>query len=86
MLGFSDAAALISGLTLPALLCKPQDVARTSAGVFTLSYGSAVAIAVLAGALWDATGIAALVYLPFAVCAVGLACIALLLRAKQELV
>ncbi|HSV20088.1 MAG TPA: MFS transporter [Casimicrobiaceae bacterium] len=86
LLGFSDAAALISGLTLPALLCKPQDVARTSAGVFTLSYGSAVAIAVLAGALWDATGIAALVYLPFAVCAVGLACIALLLRAKQELV
>jgi len=51
LLGFSDAAALISGLTLPALLCKPEDVARTSAGVFTLSYGSAVLIAVLGGAL-----------------------------------
>ena len=86
LLGFSDAAALISGLTLPALLCKPEDVARTSAGVFTLSYGSAVLIAVLAGALWDATGIAGLVYLPFAVCAAILAAIAVVLRARRELI
>ena len=48
--GFSDAAALIVGLTLPALLCPPEDVARTSAGTFTISYGGAVAIAVLSGA------------------------------------
>ena len=47
LLGFSDAAALIVGLTLPALLCPPEDVARTSAGMFTLSYGGAVAIAVV---------------------------------------
>src|SRR5437879_4647808 len=31
VLGFSDAAALILGLTLPAHLCPPADVARTSA-------------------------------------------------------
>lgn len=86
LLGFSDAAALIIGLTLPALLCKPEDVARTSAGVFTLSYGSAVVIAVLAGALWDATGVAGLVYLPFALCALSLAATALELRRKRELI
>jgi CP family cyanate transporter-like MFS transporter len=85
LLGFADAAALIIGLTLPALLCKPEDVARTSAGVFTLSYGSAVAIAVLAGALWDASGVPALVFLPFALCAVLLAAVTVALRRQQEL-
>jgi CP family cyanate transporter-like MFS transporter len=86
LLGFSDAAALISGLTLPPLLCKPEDVARTSAGVFTLSYGSAVLIAVIAGALWDATGVPGFVYLPFAIGAVVLAATAIALRAKRELI
>jgi CP family cyanate transporter-like MFS transporter len=86
LLGFSDAAALILGLTLPALLCKPEDVARTSGGVFMLSYGSAVGIAVLAGALWDATGVAGLVYLPFAICAASLAATALVLKRQRELV
>jgi CP family cyanate transporter-like MFS transporter len=86
LLGFSDAAALILGLTLPALLCKPEDVARTSGGVFTLSYGSAVLIAVLAGALWDATGVPGIVYLPFAACALLLTATALVLRRQRELV
>jgi len=86
LLGFSDAAALISGLTLPALLCKPEDVARTSARVFTLSYGSAVLIAVLAGALWDVSGIAGVVYLPFGICAVILAGVTLIMRRERELV
>jgi len=86
LLGFSDAAALISGLTLPALLCKPEDVARTSAGVFTLSYGSAVLIAVLGGALWDSSGVPGIVYLPFAVCAAVLAIITLVMRGKRELI
>jgi MFS transporter, CP family, cyanate transporter len=85
LLGFSDAAALILGLTLPALLCRPEDVARTSGGVFTLSYGCAVMIAVLAGALWDATGVAGLVYLPFAVCAALLSVTAIVLRRHREL-
>jgi hypothetical protein len=40
LIGFSDAGALILGLALPALLCKPEDVARTAAGTFTLSYGA----------------------------------------------
>jgi CP family cyanate transporter-like MFS transporter len=85
LLGFSDAAALIIGLTLPPLLCAPEDVARTSAGVFTLSYGSAVIIAVLAGALWDVTGVPASAFAPFALCAVGLGLITLALVRHREL-
>ena len=86
LLGFSDAAALIVGLTLPALLCRPQDVARTSAGMFTVSYGGAVIIAIASGALWDATRIPALAFVPIGLCAIGLAAAALALRAKNELV
>jgi CP family cyanate transporter-like MFS transporter len=86
LLGFSDAAALIVGLTLPALLCRPQDVARTSAGMFTVSYGGAVLIAIASGALWDATRIPALAFVPIGLCAIGLAAAAFALRAKSELV
>src|SRR5262249_44309102 len=86
LLGFSDAAALIVGLTLPARLCRSEDVARTSAGVFTVSYGGAVAIAIASGAAWDVTRIPALAFVPIGLCAVGLAAAALMLRAKHELV
>jgi CP family cyanate transporter-like MFS transporter len=85
LLGFSDAGALIIGLTLPPLLCAPEDVARTSAGVFTLSYGSAVVIALIAGALWDVTGVPASAFAPFALCAVILAAITLVLVRHREL-
>jgi CP family cyanate transporter-like MFS transporter len=86
LLGFSDAAALIVGLTLPALLCRPEDVARTSAGMFTVSYGGAVIIAIASGALWDVTQIPALAFVPIGLCAIGLAAAALALRARNELV
>ena len=85
VLGFSEAAGLILGLTLPAHLCLPEDVARTSAGVFTLSYGGAVAIAVISGAAWDLTGIAALAFAPLAACAVALAAVSALMWKRKEL-
>jgi MFS transporter, CP family, cyanate transporter len=85
MLGCSDAAALILGLTLPPHLCVPEDVARTSAGVFTLSYGGAVAIAVVSGALWDLTGIPALAFAPLALCAIALAAVSAVMWKKAEL-
>jgi CP family cyanate transporter-like MFS transporter len=85
LLGFSDATALIVGLTLPALLCQPEDVARTSAGMFTVSYGGAVAIAVISGATWDLSGVPALSFAPLAICGVGLVAIALRMRARGEL-
>jgi len=86
LLGFSDAAALIVGLTLPPLLCKPADVARTSAGMFTISYGGAVIIAIISGAAWDITGVPALAFVPLALCAIGLAAATFVLNAKNELV
>jgi MFS transporter, CP family, cyanate transporter len=86
LLGFSDSAALILGLTLPPLLCHPEDVARTSAGMFTISYAGAVAVAVASGAAWDVSGIPALAFLPLGACAIGLAAVTLGLRAKKELV
>jgi CP family cyanate transporter-like MFS transporter len=85
LLGFSDAAGLILGLTLPPLLCEPDDVARTSGGTFTLSYGGAVLIAIASGALWDISGVPALSFAPLVVCAVALATIALLMLQRGEL-
>jgi CP family cyanate transporter-like MFS transporter len=85
LLGFSDAAALILGLTLPPLLCRPEDVARTSAGVFTLSYAGAVLIGVISGAAWDLSGVPALAFVPLAACAIGMTAITTRLRLKKEL-
>jgi hypothetical protein len=73
------------GLTLPPLLCRPEDVARTSAGMFTISYGGAVAIAVLSGVLWDLSGVPALAFVPLGLCATALAAITVMLRTKNEL-
>jgi len=85
LLGFADAAALILGLTLPPLLCRPEDVARTSAGTFTLSYGGAVVIAVISGAAWDLSGIPALAFAPLSACAICLLAITSRLRLNKEL-
>ncbi len=85
LLGFSDSAALIVGLTLPPLLCRAEDVARTSAGMFTISYGGAVAIAIGAGAAWDVSRIPALAFVPIAACAVGLGASAAVMRSRREL-
>ena len=76
LLGFSDAAGLILGLTLPPLLCRAEDVARTSAGTFMLSYGGTVVMALASGAAWDLSGMPGLAFVPLAVGAVGLAAIA----------
>ena len=85
VLGFSDAAALILGLTLPPLLCRPEDVARTSAGTFLLSYGGAVLVALLAGAIWDLTHVPALAFVPLAVCALAMAAITARMWQSHEL-
>ena len=86
LLGFSDAAALIVGLTLPPLLCRPADVARTSAGMFTISYAGAVIIAIISGAAWDVSGVPALAFVPLGLCAIGLAAATFILYARKELV
>ncbi len=85
LLGFADAGALIVGLTLPALLCPPEDVARTAAGTFTISYGGAVLVAVASGIAWDTSGTPALAFVPVALCAAMLVATALFMRRKADL-
>lgn len=86
LLGFSDAAALILALMLPPLLCPPEDVARTAAGTFTLSYGGTVVVAIIGGIAWDATGVPALSFAPLALCAIAFVVLTAVLRGKRELV
>jgi CP family cyanate transporter-like MFS transporter len=82
LVGFSCATCLILGLTLPALLCPPAEVAVTAAAVFTVSYASAVLTGVLCGLAWDVTGIPASLFLALGTCAV-LLCGAPLLMVRQ---
>ena len=85
ILGFAAGGALTLALTLPALLCRPEDVARTSAGAFTISYSGAVVIAIISGAAWDLGAIPALAFVPLAACAVGLGAASALLRRTGDL-
>jgi CP family cyanate transporter-like MFS transporter len=71
-LGYCCGTILILALALPPLLCAPQDVARTSAGMFTLSYTCAVILPLVSGALWDMTGVPGSAFIPIAFCAIVL--------------
>jgi len=64
ILGCVLAGALTLALALPALLSAPGDVARLSAGMFTISYSLAVGISVISGAAWDLTGLPSFAFLP----------------------
>jgi CP family cyanate transporter-like MFS transporter len=67
-LGFSGAVTLTLMLTLPALYSAPEDVHRTTAGMFTISYSCAVLVPIVSGYLWDASGIPAAAFVPIGVC------------------
>lgn len=62
--GFCAAYILVLSFALPPLLARPSDVARLSAGTFTISYLCTFVVTLLAGATWDATHIAASAFLP----------------------
>jgi CP family cyanate transporter-like MFS transporter len=70
VLGFCCAGVLVLALALPPLLYPPQDVARVSAAMFTLSYGCAVLVPIISGLLWDLSGVPALAFVPIGLCAV----------------
>ncbi len=55
VLGFGVGVTLILALALPSILSAPDDVHRTSAGMFTISYGCAMVISIFGGWLWDRT-------------------------------
>ena len=66
-LGFAAGFGFALALTLPPLLSAPDDVARTAAAMFTISYSLGVIISVLGGAVWDLAGAPRFAFLPTAV-------------------
>jgi CP family cyanate transporter-like MFS transporter len=69
VLGFAAALSFIVTLTLPPRVAAPGDVHRMSAAIFTVQYGAAFVLPLVAGALWDASGTAALAFVPGAAAA-----------------
>ena len=69
ILGVSAAVPFVLILALPPALSAPNDVHRTAAGMFTISYGIAVIVPVICGALWDLSGAAWTAFVPLAICA-----------------
>jgi CP family cyanate transporter-like MFS transporter len=70
VLGFVSTAILVLVLALPSVLSAPDDVHRTSAGMFTISYGIAMVLSVAGGWLWDLTHRPFAGFVPIAACAV----------------
>ncbi len=73
LIGMSTVMTMTPILALPPLLAAPADVARTAAGMLTISYTCAIIVPTLCGALWDLSGKPWLVFVPLCVCAIGLA-------------
>jgi CP family cyanate transporter-like MFS transporter len=76
LMGFAAAGILILILALPPLLSPPDDVHRVTAAMFTISYSCAVIVPIISGITWDISGIAALAFLPVALCGIILAILA----------
>jgi MFS transporter, CP family, cyanate transporter len=81
MLGFVGTPTLIMALALPSILSAPDDVHRSTAGMFTISYSCAMLLAVLVGWLWDATQLPIAAFTPIALC--GLVIVALSSTVKR---
>jgi len=69
VLGFVTTAILVLALALPSVLSAPDDVHRTSAGMFTISYSIAMVLSVTAGWLWDFTHTPIAAFVPVTLCA-----------------
>ncbi|MGB6539195.1 MAG: MFS transporter [Xanthobacteraceae bacterium] len=88
LVGLTTAMTFAPVMTLPALLCDPADVPRTSAGMFSVSYACAIIVPTVSGALWDLTGKAWTTFLPLCVCAIALTLFGALVtqrRSQEEL-
>ena len=80
VLGFSAALSFIVVLSLPPRMAAPGDVHRMSAAVFTTQYAVGFVVPLIAGAVWDATGIAGLAFVPGVAGAIAMGWISLGLR------
>lgn len=77
LVGFAAAGVLVLILALPPLLSAPEDVHRTTAAMFTISYSCAIVIPTVSGVGWDATHIPSVAFIPLAMCTLLLASLAL---------
>jgi hypothetical protein len=59
-------------------------VHRMSAAVFTVQYGTAFVLPLIAGTLWDLTGVAALAFAPGVAATAVMAWLAFSLRLQSE--
>jgi CP family cyanate transporter-like MFS transporter len=84
VLGFAGAATLILALALPSVLSAPDDVHRTSAGMFTISYSLAMVLSVLGGWLWDFTHSPLAGFAPVAACALLIIALASTVRDAER--
>lgn len=76
LVGLSLTLSFVLILALPPVLSAPGDVHRLAAGMFTISYSTAVLVPAASGLLWDLTGVPGMAFAPTAVCGVLLAALA----------
>jgi CP family cyanate transporter-like MFS transporter len=76
LLGFVGAVTMVLALALPSVLSAPDDVHRTSAAMFTVSYSCAMALSVFGGWLWDMTHRPMAGFAPIALCGLVIAVLA----------
>ncbi|MDQ2923100.1 MAG: MFS transporter [Candidatus Dormibacteraeota bacterium] len=84
VLGFAAALAFIVVLTIPPRVAAAGDVHRMSAAIFTIQYAVAFVVPLIAGAVWDASGIAVLAFVPGLVATTGMGWLALRLRIPED--
>ena len=82
LVGASLAVTFALMFALPAILSAPSAVHRISAGMFTVSYGFAVVVPIICGALWDITGHPWAAFVPMALCAIMQATLGTLLGVR----
>ena len=84
MLGFATALSFIVVLTLPPRLAAAGDVHRMSAAIFTVQYAIAFVVPLVAGTLWDASGLAVLAFAPGLAATAAMAWLVLPLRIPES--
>jgi MFS transporter, CP family, cyanate transporter len=76
LVGSSLTLTFVLILALPPVLSAPGDVHRLAAGMFTISYSTAVLVPAASGLLWDWTGVPGAAFAPMAVCGLLIAVLA----------
>lgn len=82
-LGLSTATVFVLGISLPPMLAPAHDVPRLSSAVFTIMYACAFVGSVIAGALWDTTGLGTAAFAPIFLSGVLLAILGSTLRVRH---